>query len=134
MAANPQLASAAVNAEANAVGALLNGGLLRIYDGTQPANADTAVSTQTLLAELTFGNPAFGAAVGGVATANAIDPEGNAPAGGAATWFRCLSAAGGSVLDGTVGLSGCDLNLTSIQIQANAEVSVSSFTVTARAS
>lgn len=29
-------------------------GTIKIYDGTQPADSDTAVSTQTLLATLTF--------------------------------------------------------------------------------
>jgi hypothetical protein len=32
---------------------LLNSGFIEIYDGTQPANADTAVSTQNLIATLT---------------------------------------------------------------------------------
>jgi hypothetical protein len=37
-------------------------GKLRIYDGTQPADPDTAVSTQVLLAEITLANPAFNSA------------------------------------------------------------------------
>lgn len=44
MAKNTQLSNAAVNAEADALSALLNTGYLRIYSGTQPATADTASS------------------------------------------------------------------------------------------
>ena len=51
MANNLKLSNAAVNAEADALSVLLDNGYLRIYDGTQPANADTPISTQTLLAE-----------------------------------------------------------------------------------
>jgi hypothetical protein len=43
---NTQLTNAAVNAEANALAALLNGGFIDIYDGTQPASVLAAVHTQ----------------------------------------------------------------------------------------
>lgn len=52
MALNPKYSNTMVNAEANAVGDALNNGYIRIYDGSQPANADTAVGAQVLLAEL----------------------------------------------------------------------------------
>ena len=65
MALNPKYCDTMVNAEANAVGDALNLGYIRIYDGSQPANADTAVGAQNLLAELRFGADAFAAAVGG---------------------------------------------------------------------
>jgi hypothetical protein len=132
MASNFKRANAAVNAEADNVCALLNDGYLRIYDGTQPATADTAVSTQTLLAELRFGNPAYGAAAAGVATANAITSDSDANATGTATWFRALKSDGStSVYDGSVGSSGCDLNLNSAAIQIHAAVAVASLTYTA---
>lgn len=51
MAKNTQLSNLAVNTEADALGALLNSGLLRIYDGTQPATADTAITTQVEIPE-----------------------------------------------------------------------------------
>ena len=72
MALNPKRSNAAVSAAADAVCPLLNNGYLRIYSGTQPATADTALSSNTLLAELRFGATAFGAASNGVATANSI--------------------------------------------------------------
>ncbi len=130
MANNPQITNAAANAAADAVTALVNGGSLDIYDGNQPANADAAITSQTLLAHLTFGNPAFGAAVNGVATANAITQDSSADATGTASWFRVKTSGAVGVWDGTVGTSGADLNLNSVAISAGAIVQVSSFTYT----
>lgn len=131
MANNPKQTDAAANAAADAVVALANSGKVRIYDGTQPATAATAVTTQTLLAELTLNATAFGAAVAGVATANAITADGTADASGTATWFRVVKSDTTTVLwDGTVGTSGCDLNLNSAAIEGGANVAVSAFTYT----
>lgn len=131
MANNPKQTNAAANAAADAVCALANSGLLRIYDGTQPATADTAVSTQTLLAELTLNSTAFGAAVAGVATANSITSDSTADASGTATWFRVVKSDGTTVLwDGSVGTSGCDLNLNTAAIEAGAIVAVTALTYT----
>jgi hypothetical protein len=132
VALNPKRSTAAVSAEADAVCPLLNNGYLRIYDGAQPATADTAVGAQTLLAELRFGATAFGAASNGVATANALTADSSANATGTAAWFRALKSDGASpIFDGTVGTSGSDLNLNSVAIQSGASVSVSSFVYTA---
>ena len=125
---------AAIDAAADAVCALLNGGKLRIYDGAQPATPDTPITTQQLLAELTFGSPAFGAAVAGVATANAITKDSAADATGTAGWFRALTSGNAPVYDGEVGTSGADLNLDTVAIQQNAEVSITSLTYTQPAS
>ncbi len=131
MATEPKFSNAAVNAKADALTALLNDGFLRIYDGTKPATADTAVGAQALLAELRFNATAFGAAVAGVATANAITSDASANATGTATWFRALKSDGTSAMvDGTVGTSGADLNLNSVAIQVGAQVSVTSFVYT----
>ena len=62
MALNPHRSAAQANAACDAQTASLNGGYLRVYDGAQPANTATAVTTQVKLAELRFGTPAFGAA------------------------------------------------------------------------
>jgi hypothetical protein len=128
---NPKLSNAGANAAADAVCALANTGYLRIYDGTQPTNADTALGAQVLLAELRFGATAFAGAVAGMATANAITADSSANATGTASWFRVLKSDGTTVLwDGSVGTSGADLNLNSTAIQTGAAVSVSSFTYT----
>jgi hypothetical protein len=63
------------------------------------------------------------------ATANSIANI-TALATGTAAWFRLVKSDGTTILfDGTVGLSGCDLNLTDITLTAGETMSVSSFTV-----
>jgi hypothetical protein len=131
MALSPKLSNAAASAGADAILALLNNGFLDIYDGTQPSTADTAVSTQTKLARLTFGATAFATASNGAASANAITSDSSADATGTASWFRALKSDGTTVVyDGSVGTSGCNLNLNSTAIQASAAVSVSSLSFT----
>ena len=130
MASNFKLADAAVNAGVDALCVLLNGGKLQIYDGTQPVTADTAVGAQVKLAELTFNATAFAAAVAGVAEANAITKDSAADATGTAAWFRALTSGDGKTFDGSVGTAACDLNLNSVEIQINAEVSCTSMTFT----
>jgi len=114
----------AINTAANA-GA--GAGLLRIYDGTRPATGGTAT---TLLAELTFSDPAFGAAGSGVITASAITQDSSANATGTATWFRVVDSSATFVMDGNVGTSGSDLNMTTTSIVATQPVSCSSFVIT----
>ncbi len=129
MALNSQLSDISVNAAVAAVLALANSGKLRIYSGSQPANANTAIGAQVLLAELTFNATAFGAPTAGVATANAITSDPSADASGTAAWCRIVKSDGTTVLfDGTVGTSGCNLNLTSTTITAGQPVAVASFT------
>lgn len=129
MALNTQLSDAAVEAEGDALAALLNSGYLRIYDGTQPATADTAVSTQVLLAELRFGATAFGACVAGLLTANAITADSSANASGTASWFRALKSDGTTaILDGSVGTSAANMIIATTAISSAQTVSCSSFT------
>jgi hypothetical protein len=122
-----------VNAACDAVAALLNSGKARIYSGTRPANANTALSGNTLLAELTFGSTAFGAAVAGVATANAITADSSADATGTATFARLLKSNGTSVVmdvDVTTSAGSDRIVLDTVAIAAGANVSISSFTIT----
>lgn len=131
MALNAKISNAAASAAADAVCALANTGYLRVYDGAQPTNPDTAVGAQVLLAELRLGSTAFGAAVNGVATANPITSDSSADATGTAAWFRVLKSDGTTVLwDGTVGVSGANLNLNAVAISAGAAVGVTAFTYT----
>jgi hypothetical protein len=128
---NPKFSNAAVNAEADALGAMFDNGYLRIYDGAQPANADIAVGAQVLLAELRFNADAFPAAVNGVITANALTADAAANATGTATWFRALKSDGTTVImDGSVGEATSDIVLDSDAIQQDADVSVTSFVLT----
>lgn len=105
--------------------------LLRIYTATRPATG-AAVGGATLLAELTCNATFAPAGSGGVLTLNAIAPDTNANATGTAAWFRIVQSNGTTfVLDGSVGTSAADLILNSLAIAAGAQVSISSFTVTA---
>lgn len=127
---NTQLANVTVNGQADNLSARLNGGLLRIYDGVQPATADTALGTQVLLAELTFNATAAPAAVGGLLTFNAITADASANATGTATWFRATNTAGTVVvMDGSVGTATSNLILNSVSIVLGGNVAVSSFTL-----
>lgn len=131
MALNTQLTYATVNGQADYLSDQLDNGYLRIYDGTQPANADTAITTQTLLAELRFNATASPAASNGVITMNSITADSSANATGTASWFRALKSDGTTVvLDGSVGTSGANLNLNTTSIVSGANVSVTSFTHT----
>jgi hypothetical protein len=131
MALNPKYSDTMVNAEANAVGDALNTGYIRIYDGSQPADADTAVGAQVLLAELRFGADAFPAAVAGVLTANAITDDSSANATGTASWARILASNGTTVwFDGSVGTVTANVILNTVSIVAGAVVSCSALTFT----
>ncbi len=102
--------------------------LLRIYNGTRPATGGTAT---TLLAQLTCNATFAPAASAGVLTLNAITQDSSADNTGTATWFRIVRSDGTThVLDGNVGTSGSDLNLTTTSIVAGQPVQVTSFTIT----
>lgn len=102
--------------------------LLRIYSGSRPATGGAAT---TLLAELTCNATFAPAAASGVLTLNAITQDSSANATGTATWFRIVKSDGSTfVLDGNVGTSGSDLNLTTTSIVATQPVSITSFTIT----
>ncbi len=120
------------NAMLDNLTATLDGGSLRIYDGTPPANADASLGSNTLLAQLTLNATAFAAASGGTATANAITADSSADATGTATFFRLLTSGATVVLQGTVSATGGggDLQLGTTSITTGLTVSVSSLTIT----
>jgi hypothetical protein len=102
--------------------------LLRIYSGTRPATGGTAT---TLLAELTCNATFAPGASSGVLTLNAITQDSSANATGTASWFRIVQSDGTThVLDGDVGTSGSDLNLTTVSIVSGQPVSITSATIT----
>jgi hypothetical protein len=122
------LSATAASTAADALCALLNAGHVRLYDGARPATADTAITTQVLLASPTFGNPAFAASVSGVATANAITSDTNAAASGVTTWFRAVKSDGSTVCDGSVGTANADCILSSTTIVQHGTVAITSVT------
>ena len=125
LAYNVTLRNSMLNAITTAAGP---SALLRIYDGVRPATGGTAT---TVLAELTCNATFAPAAASGVLTLNAITQDSSANATGTATWFRIVKSDGTThVLDGNVGTSGSDLNLTTTSIVTGQPVSISSFTIT----
>lgn len=69
-----------------------SGALVKAYDGTRPANGG-AVSTQTLIAELTCA-ATLGTVTGGVLTFGTITGDTSANASGTPTWLRVLKSDG----------------------------------------
>lgn len=132
MATNPLPYDAPVKGSVDNFTANLNSGFIKIYTGSQPA-LNGAVSG-TLLATLTFSATAFAASTASAgtvtATANSIT-SGTAAATGTAGYFALVKSDNTTVVaTGTVGTSGCDLNLNSTAISSGATVSVTSFTIT----
>ena len=103
-------------------------GKVRIYDGTQPFDVDTPVTSQVLLAELTLGFPAFSPAEdntpGGLALSNPISDDTSANNSGTASWFRCVTKSGVAVMDGSVGVGDFDMSVDSVSITAGQTVQV----------
>jgi hypothetical protein len=106
-------------------------GFLRIYSGTKPTNPDTALSGNTLLAQLALSSTFAPGASGGVLTASTITADSSADATGTATWATLTTSAGTRIVDMDVATSGSDLNLNSTAISSGAQVSVTSLTITA---
>lgn len=112
-------------------------GLLKLYTGTAPADADTALSGNTLLGTLTLSNPAFGNAAdispGARATASAITDDTAADATGTASFFRIYNGNGTTcVMQGSVTATGGggQLELNTVAIVTGALIKVTSLTVT----
>ena len=119
-------------------------GVIEIYTGTQPVTADAAV-TGTLLGTVTLASGAFtpGTSTNGLtfaaASGGAVSKSGvwsfNGVAAGTAGWFRlkgnAVDAGGVSTilprLDGSIAVSGADMNLSNIAISLGAPTTVDSF-------
>ena len=130
MAANPHFGVLGRNAAINAVTARLNSALMKFYDGAQPADCSVAVSTQNLLATITFPNPAFAAASAGAAALNGVPLTVTIAASGTVAWFRIFDS-GGTVAehDGNVGIVSvfnCIVDNTSLAINATLAVNTGS--------
>lgn len=132
-----RISTAARNAVADAFAALVDGGVLRLYTGSQPAGPGSA-ATGTLLAEFVLSDPAFAAAIAGSAaidTTPTLTDDGIAD--GSAGWFRMCdptqsAGAGLGVLDGSVTATGGggELTLNTIEINNGVPVTVAAGTVT----
>lgn len=122
--------TAAINAACDAI--------VDLVDVTGPGVIILELANQTTeVATLTFAATAFGAAVAGVATANAIVNDASATGNASAvTTFEVRDGAAAEIWTGTVAESGADLNIDDgtvgggVIIGAGAVVSISTMTFT----
>lgn len=131
---------------------LFQDGIIRIFSGSQPADADTAESGTQLL-EITESGGTFtpGAAANGlefgdasggsISKAAAETWQGDASNTGTAGYFRFYdndvdTGAGTDKIrfDGAIATSGAELNLSSTSIVATATTTIDAFTITLPAS
>lgn len=135
MAKSFKISTAARNAACDAIVDLVDGGAgagyIEIRTGAPPANC-AAADSGTLLATLPMSDPAFGAAVAGVATAAAITSDTNADNSGTAAHFRIKDSDGTVIAQGTAGEAADTPNLVfdNKTIVAGGTVAISSLTVT----
>lgn len=105
-----------------------SGALINIYAGSQPANANTAISGQTLLVTLTVSG-SFGTDSNGTITLSTVT-NGTAVATGTASFFRITQSNGSTVvMDGSVATSDADLVLNNTSIATGQVVSISAGTI-----
>lgn len=127
----------------SSIKAALDGGEIRIYSGQEPTTADAAIDSaaNTLLCTIRSANNGtltFGSAAGGVMlkAANEVWSGVNA-ASGTATFYRHVAAGDtpstasttAPRIQGTVGLAGADLNLTSTGLVAQATQALNYYSV-----
>ena len=102
--------------------------IIRIYNGSQPANANTAISTQTLLAALTV-TGSFGTDSNGTLTISSVAST-TAVASGTASFFRIVKSDGTTVvMDGSIGTSDADMVVNTTTITSGENVQISSGTI-----
>jgi hypothetical protein len=119
-------------AAAQAMGAALatdigSAATIEIRSGSKPATPETAASG-TLLSTVTIS----GSFSSSGATLTAADPaSASVVATGTAGYFRLKTSGGTAKIDGTVGTSGADMNLSSVSLVSGGTVDlgVPSFTV-----
>lgn len=128
------LSTTARNAACDAIVDLIDAGsgagTMQIRTGTRPANPNTA-ATGTLLATVTFQDPACGSSSLGSAAVN--DPASVTAVGtGNASWCRIFDSNAAAVLDGNVTATGGggDIALQSVSVTTGQQVDITGGTFT----
>ena len=92
--------------------------VLKIFGGTMPANATTALSSNTVLAVLQMDPPFAGTPANKTLTANQFTADSSAAAAGTATFFRLYRENNDTaILQGSTSLSGGDGDLKLNQLE-----------------
>lgn len=132
MANNPLPYDASVIASVNAVAVLANSGFLEFYTGAQPAL--NGALTGTKLAKLALSATAFATATASAGTvtaaANAITTSAALATGTAGYWALLKSDDSTVIMTGSVGTSGCDINLNTTSFVSGVNVSITAFSLT----
>jgi hypothetical protein len=104
----------------------------RVYNGTPPTNADTALSGNTLLATLTGAATAIASTAQNGSNARATFgtiSSATAAATGTASFFRRLKSDGVTVVDqGSVGTSAADMIVNTTAFTSGSTISITSGT------
>lgn len=120
----------------DAIDAGADAGLIDIYDGTKPTNANTAIGAQVRLGTLTFPDPCSSApgALGTELTMGTIIQDSAADASGTARWARIYSyTAAGNVrvpvmdIDITTTGGGGTMQMNTTNVVAGGPILISSF-------
>ncbi len=103
-------------------------GLIKIYAGTAPPNAGSALSGNTLLGTLTCSDPSAASASSKVLTFSSITQDTSADATGDATFFRITDSDANVVIQGSITAvgGGGDLQLNSVSIVAAGPIQITS--------
>ena len=122
--------SAAVDAVVDLIDAASTGKML-IYSGSMPSSPETE-ATGTLLAELTFSNPAFGSAAVGAATSEVITGDAAANDTGTAGWARITDGNDNPIMDVDVGAtgSGATIEFDSVEFEVGGAINITLLTFT----
>lgn len=121
---------------------LLDGGRINIYAGTPPATADDAIGAAVLLCAVTLNSTGTGinfdtaASAGVLAKAPGEVWSGVNVATNSATFYRHVAAGDDGTLSttqprlqGVVGVSGADMNLSSVSLASGATQTIDFYTV-----
>ena len=115
------------SAQADLLARNLDGGYVKIYAGTPPADVDTALSGNTLLGTLGINATSAPAASSGTLTFNAITDDTSADATGIATFYRTYRTDGTTAeTQGSVGTSGTSMVLADTSIITGGTISITS--------
>lgn len=119
------------NEQLNALIDNFNSGRFRVYSGTRPTDADTALAGNTLLAELTLNVTFAPVAAAGVLTANAITSDSSADATGTAAFVRVFETDGiTAICDLSVGVGTGEVQFATLSFVLGAVISITSLTIT----
>lgn len=136
MSATIRLADATRNATLDAIATRIDAGsgagTMKVYSGSLPTNANTAIGSQVLLGTLTFSDPCAGSAASGVLTFDAITQDSSADATGTIGWARLADSDGTTVMDVSAGTgSGVVLQFNTLAVTSGGPIACSALTITA---